>query len=131
MLILNFSHPLTPDQLAQVQSLTGQPVDPPINISVQFDNDQPYLPQLAMMLAQIPLSPVELQTVPLLVVLPALNTIAALLLAELHGRMGYFPAILRIRPVAGSTPPRFEVAEILNLQAVRDAARLTRSESDA
>jgi hypothetical protein len=47
-------------------------------------------------------------------------------LAELHGRMGYFPPILRLRPVEGAIPPRFEVAEIINLQALRDAARKER-----
>ncbi len=46
-----------------------------------------------------------------------------LLLAELHGRMGYFPSILRLRPVRDSLPPAFEIAEILNLQALRDRAR--------
>jgi hypothetical protein len=40
--------------------------------------------------------------------------------------MGYFPAVLRLRPVPDSNPPQFEVAEIVNLQAVRDAARLRR-----
>jgi len=30
---------------------------------------------------------------------------------------------VRTRPVAGSLPRRFEVAEILDLQAIRDAAR--------
>jgi hypothetical protein len=40
--------------------------------------------------------------------------------------MGYFPPVLRLRPVAGSVPPQFEVAEILNLQAVRDRARGSR-----
>ncbi len=131
MLILNFSHPLTPDQLAQIAALAGQPVERVIELPVQFDNAQPFLPQLQALVDGIPLSPAELQTAPLLVVLPALNYIAALLLAELHGRMGYFPAILRLRPVAGSTPPRFEVAEILNLQAVREAARIARSDTGA
>jgi hypothetical protein len=37
--------------------------------------------------------------------------------------MGYFPACLRLRPVAGARPPRYEVAELLDLQAMRDAAR--------
>jgi hypothetical protein len=50
-------------------------------------------------------------------------TFAVALLAELHGRCGYFPSCLRMRPVAGARPPRYEVAEVLNLQAVRDAAR--------
>jgi hypothetical protein len=37
--------------------------------------------------------------------------------------MGYFPSVLRLRPVPDSNPPQFEVAEIINLQAVRDRAR--------
>mgnify|MGYP001335350054 CR=1 FL=1 len=48
------------------------------------------------------------------------------LLANLHGRMGYFPPILRMRPVEGAIPPRFELAEVINLQALRDAARKER-----
>jgi hypothetical protein len=49
---------------------------------------------------------------------PSLNVIAVTLLAELHGRMGYFPPVVRLLPVAGSVPPRFEVAEMISLQAV-------------
>jgi hypothetical protein len=38
--------------------------------------------------------------------------------------MGYLPACLRLRPVANARPTRYyEVAELLDLQAVRDAAR--------
>ncbi len=76
-------------------------------------------------MAGIPLSPEELQTAPVLINPPSLNFITAVLLAELHGRMGYFPPVVRLRPAAG-LPPRYEVAEILNLQAIRDAARRTR-----
>jgi len=123
MILLNFSHPLTPAQVEQAQVLAGQPVQQVLDLPVQFDTAVPFEPQMAELLAQIPLSPAELQTLPLVVVLPALNYIAALLLAELHGRMGYFPTILRLRPVSGSTPPQYEAAELLNLQAVRDAAR--------
>jgi len=68
------------------------------------------------------------QTDTILVNLPSLNTISAVLLAELHGRMGYFPAVIRLRAVDGAVPPQFEVAEIINLQSVRDAARVLRSE---
>jgi hypothetical protein len=57
---------------------------------------------------------------------PSLNYIAVVLLAELHGRCGYFPAHLRLRPVQGSIPPRFEVAEVLDLQTVRNGARRRR-----
>lgn len=37
----------------------------------------------------------------------ALNFIAAALVAELHGRMGYFPPVVRTRPVAGAVLRRY------------------------
>jgi hypothetical protein len=126
MILLNFSHPLTPDQLSQVEALSRQRIDQVISIAVQFDANLPFLPQLQELARQIPLSAQELQTAPLLLNPPALNFITALLLAELHGRMGYFPPILRLRPVLESLPPVYEVAEILNLQGVRDKARKQR-----
>jgi len=126
MILLNFSHPLTPQQIDQIETLTGQTVERVIAAPVQFDNGQPFLPQLQALMAQLPLTPEELQTLPILVNPPALNVIALLLMAELHGRMGYFPPILRLRPVAEATPPRFEVAEIINLQSVREDARKER-----
>ena len=63
---------------------------------------------------------------PLVVNLPGYAPAVAVLLAELHGRMGYFPAIVRVRPVGGAVPPRFEVGEVLNLQAIRVEARKQR-----
>jgi hypothetical protein len=75
------------------------------------------------LLDEIDLLPAQWQGEPILVVLPSLNFIAAALLAELHGRMGYFPPAVRTKPVAGVVPRQFEVAEILDLQAMREAAR--------
>ncbi len=127
MLLLNFSHPLTADHLAQIEALAGAQVEHVIEVAVQFDTAQPFVPQVQALLAQIPLTAEEWQTTPLLIVPPALNFITAVLLAELHGRMGYFPPIVRLRPVPNALPPRFEVAEIINLQAVREAARTRRN----
>lgn len=125
-IILNFSHPLSAAQRAQIEALAGTPIETLHDLSVQFDSQLPFEPQLTEMVQRVPLSPPDWQTAPLLIVLPALNFIAALLLADLHGRMGYFPTIVRTRPVVGSTPPAFEVAELLNLQALRNAARKQR-----
>jgi hypothetical protein len=126
MILLNFFHPLTPSQLAQLAALTGAAVERVIAAPAQFDTQEPFVPQVEAMLAQVPLTAEEWQTAAVLVVPPALNFITAVLLAELHGRMGYFPAIVRLRPVADRVPPRFEVAEVINLQAVREQARLQR-----
>lgn len=126
MVILNFGHPLTEAQRAQIEHLTGSLVERVVEAPTQFDAEKPFAPQIKTLFEQTGLTSTEWQTLPLLLNLPSLNVIAALMLAELHGRCGYFPAILRLRPIAGSTPPRFEVAEVLNLQAVRDAARAAR-----
>ena len=124
--LLNFSHPLTPELLAQIGGLTDQPIGRVVDALARFDHAQPFAAQVAALVDSLGLSPVEWQTLPLLINPPALNVIAVTLLAELHGRMGYFPAVVRLRPVEGSLPPRFEVAEIINLQAVRDSARVQR-----
>jgi hypothetical protein len=126
MILINFSHPLSPEQLDQLQSLTGQSVERVIAIPVQADTGQPLAPQVVALAGLAGLTPAEWQTLPLLIVPPSLNFVAVTLLAELHGRCGYFPAHLRLRPVNGAIPVRYEIAEILDLQALRDDARRRR-----
>jgi hypothetical protein len=128
MILLNFTHPLTEEQAKQLEALTGDHVERTINLQPDFDHEQPFADQTAALADGLGLTAAEWQTAPLLVVPPALNFIAAALLAELHGRMGYFPPLVRLRPVADSTPTRYEVAEVINLQLVRDAARRRRAD---
>lgn len=59
-------------------------------------------------------------------VLPALNYAAGVMLAEIHGRMGHFPAIVRLRPVTEGLVTEYDVAEIINLEVVRSKARSRR-----
>ncbi|MEW6228134.1 MAG: CRISPR-associated protein Csx15 [Bacillota bacterium] len=126
MVVLNFSHPLTGEQLHQLEELTGRKVGRVIDIDAQIDVQHPMTPQVVAMADRARLTSQEWQTLPILVCAPSLNFSAVTLLAELHGRCGYFPPVARLRPIAGSVPTRFEVAEVLNLQAVRDEARRKR-----
>jgi hypothetical protein len=126
MLLLNFSHPITSDQTAQIESLTGQKVDKTIRIASQFDPETSFPEQIRTLVDSIGLSPEDWQTLPILINPPSYNFAALTLLAELHGRMGYFPSIIRIRPVPESTPPRYDVAEIINLDVVRNQSRKNR-----
>lgn len=126
MILLNFSHPLTEEQLSKIEELTTRKVEQVMPLAIQFEHDKPFLPQLQDVLKTVTLSSEQWQTAPIIVNLPSFNYITALLLAELHGRMGYFPPILRLKPVEGAVPPRYEVAEVINLQAVRDNARKLR-----
>ncbi|RLC90501.1 MAG: hypothetical protein DRI37_01245 [Chloroflexi bacterium] len=126
MLILNYSHPLTKAQCAQLAALTGEAIDEVRDIPTHLDTSRPFAEQVVALADAARLSPEAWQTTRLCVLLPALNYAAAALLAELHGRMGYFPLIARLRPVAETLPPQFEVAELLNLQSLREAARRRR-----
>src|SRR5436189_17759 len=56
---------------------------------------------------------------------PGYTPAAFVLLAELHGRIGHFPSLIRLRPKPGPVTT-YEVAELLNLQAIREEARLRR-----
>jgi len=123
LILLNFSHPLTTEQLHQLEALTGERVDRVVEVDAQIDPQQPVVPQVMAMADRAGLTPQEWQTLPIIINPPSLNFSAVTLLAELHGRCGYFPAAVRLRPVAGSVPPRFEVAEVVSLQAVREQAR--------
>ena len=127
MILINFSHPITEAHKGQIESLTGQIIQEVRDVPAQFDNTRPFEVQIRVLVESIDLEPQVWQSAPILVNPPAYNFAALTLLAELHGRMGYFPAITRIRPVEASTPPRYEVAEIINLQAVRDQARTRRN----
>ncbi|WP_322494148.1 CRISPR-associated protein Csx15 [Chloroflexus sp.] len=128
MIVLNFAHPLTAAQQEQIVALTGQAISQIIEINSQIDQQQPLGPQIITLVDKAGLTPKQWQSEAILVNLPSLNFSAATLIAELHGRMGYFPPVLCLRPVAGALPPRFEVAEILNLQVLRDEARMRRAQ---
>ena len=126
MLLFNFSHPLLPTHLDRISELSGDTVERVIEVDSQVDPQTPLAPQVSAMANRCGLSPVEWQTLPMLIVLPSLNFSAALLLAEIHGRAGHFPTIVRIKPVVNEIATVYEVAELINLQTVRDDARQQR-----
>lgn len=123
MILLNFGHPITEEQKEQIRYLTGKSVREIIEIKAQFDHQLPFTRQINSLVEEICFPSLRWQTESLLINLPSFNVIATLLIAELHGRMGYFPPILRLKPVEGSLPPRFAVAEVINLQNIRETAR--------
>ncbi|BAF60110.1 hypothetical protein PTH_1929 [Pelotomaculum thermopropionicum SI] len=123
LVLINFSHPFTYEQLRQLEEFVQKKVERVIEVSAQIDPQQPIVPQIVAMADRTGLTPQEWQTTPLIVNPPSLSISAVTLLAELHGRCGYFPAVVRLRPVTNSVPPQFEMAEIVNLQAVREESR--------
>lgn len=126
MKLLNFSHPLTAAQTSAVEQQAQQTLEQVLDVKSQFDPARSFSEQAQELVDRIALTPKDWQTLPLLINPPSLSVIACVVLAELHGRMGYFPPVVRLRPVQGSVPPQFEVAEIVNLQSVREHARAKR-----
>ncbi len=122
MLLLNFAHPLTSEQQAQIEALASTTIDEVRTIPVRIEQGEPLATQVATLVDAIQLSSQEWQTRPLLVNPPGYAPAGFALLAELHGRIGHFPSLIRLRPKPGAVTT-YEVAELLNLQAVREAAR--------
>ncbi len=123
MLFLNFSHPLPPAQRARLEEISAQEITRVIEIKTQIDTQAELAPQIVALADACALSPDEWQTEQILVLPPALNFVAVALYAELHGRMGYFPAMARTRPIPNALPPQYEIAEVVNVQAIREMAR--------
>jgi len=124
--IINFGHPFTEEQLNQLADLMGKEIKVIHQATVHFLTGSEFVPQAEALIEELPLSSEQWQTERLLINLPSLSVIAALLLAGMHGRMGYFPPVIRLRPREGTTPPVFDVAEVLDLNQVREAARKRR-----
>jgi hypothetical protein len=80
IIFLNYTHPLTAEQAAQLAALLGERPEER-RVAVQIDRARP-LAQVAAELADA----------------TALAPVALALAAELHGRCGYFPAIVRDHP---------------------------------
>ncbi len=125
LLIVNFTHPLTDEHKVQIEVLAGVPVDEVLTVAVQIEQAHPLELQIRAIVESVGLTSEEWQTRPLLVNPPGYAPAAFVLLAELHGRIGHFPALIRLRPKVGPLPA-YEVAELLNLQIIREAARRRR-----
>ncbi|MCX7701607.1 MAG: CRISPR-associated protein Csx15 [Gemmataceae bacterium] len=126
MIILNFGHTITDRHRQEIEALTGQKVHDVLAIPTQFDHSRSFSDQIIDLLQTIPFDAEAWQSKSILVNPPSFAAITAVLMAELHGRCGYFPPIIRFRPIPNLVPPQFEVAEIINLQEIRDAARKRR-----
>jgi hypothetical protein len=114
--VVNFSHPLTDDQLDELRRRLDRGIDRVVDAPTHFDHGRPFAEQAAALLDGVD---VAWETTALVVNLPSFGPIVAVVLARLHGLMGHFPTIVRLRPVEGAVPTRFEVAEVIDLNTVR------------
>ncbi len=83
MLILNFTHPLTLEQRAQIEALAHSPIEEVRAIPVQINQEEQLEPQITSIVDATGLSSEEWQTRPLLINPPGYAPAAFVLLAEL------------------------------------------------
>ena len=126
MIILNFAHPLREQQANRISQLCGAENPQIVTVATQFDHSLGYAEQAASLVAEAGLSADEWQTEQLVIVPPSLAAIACLVVAEVHGRAGYFVPIVRMSPRPDTVPPVFDVVEILDLARQREVARSSR-----
>jgi hypothetical protein len=124
-LVLNFSaHPVLPGQQAAIRARQGWPSLEVLDAQVGSVSEGRDFVQAALRcIAGLELLPDEWQTYPLVVVPAGYTPLWSVLLAELHGRMGYFPDIVRLRPAPREAGEKYELAEILDLRQIRARGR--------
>jgi hypothetical protein len=116
--VFNFSDPFGATDAAKYPNTHTVPA--------QIDVTVPLAPQIVTLVdnaaAAAGWSSDDWQTKPFLITMPSLADAGALLLAEMHGRCGYYPSVIR------RVKSRFEFieAEILDLTEVRNEARKRR-----
>lgn len=122
-LVVNFYHLLKPDQIKDMQRMQQWPsievIDARLGTVPEKKNFTRYL---LNHIESIDLTAEEWQTACLAVIPAGYAPAWSIILAELHGRLGYFPDIVRFRP-SESGPENYEVAEIVALREIRNKAR--------
>jgi len=126
MTIVNFSHPLRTSHIASIEAAVGATVERIVAVTTHFDQTKPFASQTVAAVDAANLTSEEWQTLHLVVVPPSLAAIACLVMAEIHGRAGYFVPVIRLRLCPSVSPLVFEVAEVLNVQGQRESARSRR-----
>lgn len=119
--LLNFGHPLSPDAVRQLTEEIGE--FETRTVRVQLDMTQPLADQIRQAVDSVGFTPEEWQTTTFAVVLPGASVAAGLVLAQIHGRSGYFPRIVHL--VSGEDRV-FRLGEVIDLQSSRDSARKLR-----
>ena len=124
ILVLNFAHSLTQEQQAQIEELSNTPIENIITISTLINEEEPLEPQISTLIDATDQSAPDWPKSDILINPPGYAPAALLLLAAIHGRIGHFPTLIRMRPKHASITT-YEVIELLNLQTTRDGARQT------
>jgi len=123
IILVNFAHPLTEEQRRQLVEIGHDSDIREVRVSSQIDQEKPLLPQVQEMLRQAAagardhLYDYDGENWRIIFNFPSLSA-SAVVMAALLAKADNWPDMLRLKPVPGALPPRFEVAEIISLRDV-------------
>lgn len=124
-IIINFSgHPLTDLQREQLEREVY--IEELIEFPVHFDAYQDMEAQVMKVLEEVGLAVEEWSERNIYLILSGIAPGGAALLAAIHGLRGAFPKVVWVYQESRD-PAQYEVAQIINLQALRDNARKVRA----
>lgn len=124
-LIVNFTHPITEAHKEEIRNKTGvyiYDVVEPMKVPIHFREDLSFEEQATRVVDELGITDDEWQELPILINVPGFAYITAALIAEIHGRMGHFPKVIRLKR-SSTDANRYEFEEIIQLQRIRDKAR--------
>ena len=126
MVLLNFSHPITNAQRAEIAdelNIDEYEEMNVVDIPCHLDLNQPLAPQIVALADAAKLSSGDWWGLCILINLPALSIAAVMLMAEVHGRCGRSLPVIRFKPLADITPSVYVLAEIVYPDEQRQKAR--------
>ena len=121
MIILNFASPLSSEHKSTIAALCGRKPQRVVDVATAFDESEPLAPQVRTMLDGLGLTSSDWQKQSVVVNLPQDPVAAALIVAEIAGRRGRTPSIIRWK--RSSTPSGAEPADVISLHEIRKEAR--------
>ncbi len=125
LFVLNFGHRLARDVVEQLRPC--EEIYCPLNLDMDQETMSQVVNRVRIAVSEVKKRGGALDgSVPVAVVLPGITEGAALVLAEIHGRVGAFPKILRLRRRADATYGLFENGPsggIFDLEKFRQSAR--------
>lgn len=124
MTLLNLAEPLSREDVSAISALSGRKARRVVDVVPKLDDALPLAPQVRALVDGVGLSAKEWETTSVVVCLPNDPVAATLVVAEIAGRRGRAPTVVRY----GAVTPRGkrEPAELISLHEVRKEARHVR-----
>lgn len=121
MTILNLASQLSSDDVSAVAALSGRKPRRVVNVVPNFVESEPLGPQVRELLDGLGFSSADWEKQSIILNLPPDPAASALIVAEIAGRRGRTPSVIRWRTAPGGQGR--EPAEVISLHEIRKEAR--------